>query len=101
MARKAFLATDAMREKVRSLAGRGVRQEDIAKIVECDAKTLRKHFRSDLDRGMAEANAKVAGYLFDAAEGGFPCGEYRKRWGYLAGLIDGGARPAVRSSTTI
>ena len=70
MARKAFLATDAMREKVRSLAGRGARQEDIAKIVACDAKTLRKHFRNDLDRGMAEANAKVAGYLFDAAEGG-------------------------------
>ena len=31
----------------------------------------------------------------------FPCGEHRRRWDYLAGLIDGGARPAVRSSTMI
>ena len=58
MARKVFLATDEIRERVQSLAGRGVRQEDIAKIIECDAKTLRKHFRSDLDRGTAEAKCK-------------------------------------------
>jgi hypothetical protein len=70
MARKAFPATDAMREQVRSLAGRGVRQEDIATIIGCDAKTLRKHFRDELDRGMAEANAEIAGCLFDAATGG-------------------------------
>lgn len=71
MARKAFFATDAMREQVRSLAGVGVRQEDIAAIICCrDPKTLRKHFRDELDRGMAEANAKITGYLFDAAEGG-------------------------------
>jgi len=70
MARKVFLATDEIRERVQSLAGRGVRQEDIAKIIECDAKTLRKHFRSDLDRGTAEANAKVTGFLFNAAEEG-------------------------------
>jgi hypothetical protein len=31
----------------------------------------------------------------------FPSGEYRRRWDYWAGLIDGGARPAVRSSTMI
>jgi hypothetical protein len=70
MARQVFLATDEMRERVQSLAGRGVRQEDIAKIIGCDAKTLRKHFRNHLDRGMAEANAKVTGFLFDAAEEG-------------------------------
>ena len=70
MARQLFLATDEMRERVQSLACRGVRQEDIAKIIGCDAKTLRKHFRNGLDRGMAEANARVTGFLFDAAEGG-------------------------------
>jgi hypothetical protein len=67
MTRKAFRVTDEMREEVRALAARGVRQEDIAAIVDCDAKTVRKHFRKELDGGMAEANAKVAGALFDKA----------------------------------
>jgi hypothetical protein len=57
MARKAFLATDAMREQVRSLAAHGIRQEDIATMIRCDTKTLRKHFRNELDLGIAEANA--------------------------------------------
>jgi hypothetical protein len=70
MARKAFVVTDAMRGRVRSLAGVGVRQEDIATIIGCDPKTLRKHFRDELDRGMAEANAEIAGCLFKAAKGG-------------------------------
>jgi hypothetical protein len=61
MARKAFLATDAMCGQVRSYAARGTPQEDIAKLIGCDAKTLRKHFRSELDLGMAEANAAMCG----------------------------------------
>jgi hypothetical protein len=55
---------------VRHLAGVGVRQDDIAKIVGCAAKTLRKRLRDELDRGVAEANATVSGYLFAAAKGG-------------------------------
>jgi len=70
MARKAFVVTDATREKVRYLAGVGVRQDDIAKIVGCAPKTLRKRFRDELDRGVAEANAQVSGYLFAAAKAG-------------------------------
>ena len=70
MARKVFLATDEMREQVRSWAARGVRQEDIATMIRCDAKTLRKRLRIELDLGMAEANAKVSGSLFDAAMDG-------------------------------
>ena len=42
MARKPFIVTDAMREKVRYLAGVGVPQDAIAKIVGGTAKTLRK-----------------------------------------------------------
>ena len=45
MARHAFAVTDALREKVRYLAGVGVRQDDIAKIVGCTPKTLRKRLR--------------------------------------------------------
>jgi hypothetical protein len=59
-----------MREKVRYLAGLGVRQDDIAEIIGCAPKTLRKRFRDELDRGVAEANATIAGYLFAAAKAG-------------------------------
>jgi hypothetical protein len=70
MARTAFVVTDAMRERVRYLAGVGVPQHDIAKIVGCAPKTLRKRLRDELDRGVAEANATIAGYLFAAAKAG-------------------------------
>jgi hypothetical protein len=70
MARHAFAVTDAVREKVRYLAGVGVRQDDIAKIVGCTPKTLRKRLRDELDRGVAEANATISGYLFAAAKAG-------------------------------
>jgi hypothetical protein len=70
MARKAFAVSDSMREKVRYLAGVGVRQDDIAKIIGCAPKTLRKRLRDELDRGVAEANATISGYLFAAAKAG-------------------------------
>ena len=70
MTRPAFVVDDAMRERVRYLAGVGVRQDDIAKIIGCAPKTLRKRFRDELDRGVAEANATVSGYLFAAAKAG-------------------------------
>ena len=70
MARTAFAVNDAVREKVRYLAGVGVRQDDIARIIGCAPKTLRKRFRDELDRGVAEANATVCGYLFAAAKAG-------------------------------
>ena len=81
MARKAFLATDAMREQVRSWAGRGVRQEDIATLIGCDAKTLRKHFRGELDIGMAQANAAICGFLFAAAAAGCSAAIWMRRRG--------------------
>ena len=70
MAKTAFVVTDALREKARYLAGLGVPQDDIAKIIGCAAKTLRRHFRDELDRGVAEANATISGSLFGAAKGG-------------------------------
>jgi ParB-like chromosome segregation protein Spo0J len=45
MARKAFAVNDAVRERVRHLAGIGLRQDDIAKIIGCSPKTLRKRLR--------------------------------------------------------
>ena len=70
MARKAFVANEAAREKVRHLAGLGVPQDDIARIIGCAPKTLRKRFREELDRGVAEANAVISGSLFAAAKAG-------------------------------
>ena len=70
MSRKPFVVNETVREKVRHLAGVGVRQDDIARIIGCAPKTLRKRCRDDLDRGVAEANAMVSGSLFANAKGG-------------------------------
>jgi hypothetical protein len=70
MARKAFVVNEAMRENVRHLAGLGIRQDHIAKIIGCAPKTLRKRFRDDLDRGVAVAIATIANNLFAAAKSG-------------------------------
>ena len=55
------------RRTVKALSGYGVPQEDIAIHMDMDAKTLRKHYRRELDRGTIEANAKVAQTLFTMA----------------------------------
>src|SRR6516164_1219918 len=70
MARKPFVVNEAVREKVRHLAGIGVPQDDIAKIIGCAPKTLRKRCREDLDCSVAEADALVSGYLFASAKEG-------------------------------
>jgi hypothetical protein len=70
MARRPFILSDATRAKVRYLAGVGVPQDAIAKIVGCAPKTLRRRCRDELDRGVAEANAQICGYLFAAAKAG-------------------------------
>jgi len=58
------------RRMVRAFAGFGVPQEDIARHLGLDSKTLRKHFRNELDRGIVDANAKVAQSLFQMATTG-------------------------------
>src|ERR1700747_235794 len=70
MPRKPFVVNETVREKVRHLAGVGVRQDDIARIIGCAPKTLRKRCRDDFDRGVAEANAVISGSLFANAKAG-------------------------------
>lgn len=65
-----FQPTEEQRRLVRALAGFGVTHDDIAVQVGCEPKTLRKHFRDDLDRGSVEATAKVAQSLFQMATTG-------------------------------
>ena len=62
-----FEPTEDQRRTVRALSGYGVPQEGIAVHIGIDAKTLRKHFREELDRGSVEATAKVAQTLFHLA----------------------------------
>ena len=65
-----FEPTEEQRRTVRAMAGYGVPQDDIATLLEIDAKTLRKHFRRELDRGAIEATAKVGQSLFRMATEG-------------------------------
>jgi hypothetical protein len=68
MPRPKLKPTDEQRLLVKKLAAVGTPHEEIACMVKIRSpKTLRKHFREELDRGTAEANAKVAGALFDNA----------------------------------
>jgi hypothetical protein len=59
------------RRLVKSMAAMGTPHEDIAKKIGIRSpKTLRKHFRAELDLGIVEANYKVAQTLFQMATGG-------------------------------
>ena len=51
------------------MAGYGVPEAEIAALVGIDAKTLRKHYRHELDHGHIKANAKVAENLYRMATG--------------------------------
>ena len=62
--------TEDQRRTVKAMAGFGVPQDDVAAYLEIDPKTLRKHFRRELDGGTLEANAKVAQSLFNMATSG-------------------------------
>jgi hypothetical protein len=62
-----FEPTDEQRRTVKALSGYGVPQDGIAIHIGVDPKTLRKHFRDELDRGSDEATAKVAQTLFHLA----------------------------------
>lgn len=62
-----FEPTEEQRRTVRAMSGYGVPQEGIATLLDIDPKTLRKHFRRELDRGSVEATAQVAQTLFSMA----------------------------------
>ena len=48
----------------------GTTQEDIARVLGIDSKTLRKHYREELDLSLIKANATVGGVLFNKAKAG-------------------------------
>ena len=59
-----YVPTDAQRALVESAAAFGLTQADIAQQLKIDEKTLRKHFRDELDGGAFKANMKVVGNMY-------------------------------------
>ncbi len=62
--------TKATRELVTLHTTIGTTQSILADMLEIDEKTLRKHYRKELDHSKAKANATVGGALFNKAVGG-------------------------------
>lgn len=62
--------TDAQRQLVQLHATVGTQQDVIADLLGIDDKTLRKHYREELDQSVAKANAQIGGALFNKAKGG-------------------------------
>jgi hypothetical protein len=67
MGRRAHRPDPFQRRQVEAMAAFGVPELNIARVVGIDAKTLRKHYREELDTGQTKATAKVAESLFRKA----------------------------------
>ena len=70
MSRKPHEPTRESRHLVQLHATIGTPQETIASILGIDAKTMRLHYREELDHASAQANATIGGALFNKAKGG-------------------------------
>ena len=62
--------TDEEAEVVRMMAAVGISQENIAKVIGIDIKTMTKYYREELDTAWIKANAKVGGAMYNKAIGG-------------------------------
>lgn len=69
MGRRAHKPDAFSRRQVEAMAAFGVPEQNIARVVGIDAKTLRKHYRDELDTGQTKASAKVAENLYRKATG--------------------------------
>jgi hypothetical protein len=71
MARTPFAPSDEQRRLVKVMSSYGIHQEDIATEVGLRSpKTLRKHFRDELDHGRIGADISVAKTLYKMATSG-------------------------------
>ena len=68
--RPAHLVLSTTRKQVFELSIVGTRYEDIATLLNISHDTLTKYYRKELDKGRIEANAAVAGTLFEKAKQG-------------------------------
>ena len=65
--RPSHAPTDESRNLVESLSGFGIPQDEIARLVGIDPKTLRFHYTDQIELGTIKATAKVAQNLFTMA----------------------------------
>lgn len=70
MSRTPHKPTPATRQLVQLHTTVGTTQVHVAQILGIDLKTLRKHYRDDLDLSKAKANATIGGALFNKAKNG-------------------------------
>jgi hypothetical protein len=70
MSRKAHQPDEGHRRQVETMTAYGIPEHDISRVLKIDPKTLRKHYRDELDLGSTKANAQVAGFLFNSARNG-------------------------------
>jgi hypothetical protein len=68
--RRQYNPTDKDQRTVEAMAGLGMRQDKIARVLGIDAKTLRKHFRRLLDSAADIATTKVGATLYNLATSG-------------------------------
>ena len=69
MSRNPHEPTDKTRAEVSALCSFGVPQSEIATYIGIDPKTLRLHYRSELDQAHTKANAAVGKFLYQNASG--------------------------------
>jgi hypothetical protein len=69
MGRRAHKTDSTVQRQVEAMAGFGVPEADIAGVIGTDPKTLRKHYRPELDHGHIKANVRVAENLYRKATG--------------------------------
>ena len=69
MGRPAHKPDPVTRRQVEAMAAYGIPETDIATVVEIDPKTLRRHYRKELDTGHIKAKTKVAENLYRRATG--------------------------------
>lgn len=67
---KEFVPTDEQRALVKGFAAVGLPQTQIATYLDIDKVTLLKYFRSELDKGMIEANTQIGKILYQKALSG-------------------------------
>ena len=68
--RPPYLVTADTRKQVYNLSIVGTRYEDIALVLGISDDTLTKYYKSELEKGRIEANAAVAGTLYEKAKQG-------------------------------
>ena len=65
--RPAFEPTDQQRRQVKTMAGYGMIPDHIARVIGVSAPTLRRHFESELEDGLATAAVQMTQTLFKQA----------------------------------